>query len=683
MRSIKLQKENKTPDIVQSKTPFFQGDIVFQASTHITGRIIEITTGPEPKVFIQSGGSPPKEMSLSLAITALTKLPMEGLQAQVLINRNSLTTWEKDAPLKLVALALIDLNKAGKPAEIKREIDGNNLLSTKWENWWKRVQPALKQSPYFRLRFDGAYELLTSPDQVSGTSLPSVSKKKEASLSQSQLLELIKKLETGEDKFEDVQGVKTRHKIARELTKRSDKSPQIKGIIISSLQGSVVSARIMLDEYTKKADKQNILDALIALLDHIVNLLSSPLTQETKSTEHLNAKLKLFQEKLAVALSSLGNSLETSELLPINRKLLDLATGLVQAKADTWRKSSATILLSLGNIATTQPAILTITGRELATMQEKSDACVTVAKGIVEAIPNAERDSAMRRLIAGALVPPVDYPDRLIQNLLPRDKYLNWLAENIKDILQMADSNANMVINPILEKIGERIGIEELASYFQLIISVTLTHPRSGLTIPEITYAKISDWACNVSLRETNEYILDKEAMLSPVILAIKARMKREQNNWEKVKNSLQLEISNLQNKILDTNEEINRLQSVIEELKSSYHMPEKWTEYRAKKDILERLGMLHQEIFALKLKEHDDYKIGWILQQVETILKKNGISVFGNVNDIVVFNPSRHEFIRGAETSEKEVKVQYPGFLWKDPSGNSIVLVRARVARI
>ena len=365
-----MQKENNMPDITQSKPTFAPGDIVFQASKGITGRIIEITTSPEPKVFIQFGDGPAKEMSLSLAITALTKLPLEGLQAQVINNRNTLTTWEKDAPLRLVALALIDLNKAGKPVKIKEKIDGNHLLSTKWENWWKRVQPVLKQSPHFKLRFDGAYELLSSPDQVPAIPLPVVSKKKEASLSKTQVLELLKKLEAGEIKFDDVHGAKARHRIARELTKRLGKSPQIRGIIIPSLYGTVVSARIILGEYIKKADRQNILEALTALLDHIMNLSSSPTIQETINTEHLNAKLKLFKETLAPVLSRPGSSLQTAELLSINRKLQNLAMQLVQAETAIWRKEALdTVTQSLGNIAVTQPAILSVTGRELATMQ--------------------------------------------------------------------------------------------------------------------------------------------------------------------------------------------------------------------------------------------------------------------------------------------------------------------------
>ena len=672
--------QNSVPDHL----PFVSGDIITHHVWGI-GRIAEITSGPEPRVVLQFEDGTLREMSLKLAVTTLKKLPPDGLCAEVSKNREALSSWEKDAPLKLVALALRDLSGAGKPGEIRQKLEGYKLLSRKWEIWWKRVQPVLKQSPAFRVWYDGSYKLIVSPDEVPATPLPAISRKKEPSLSQSQLLELLTKVESGETKFEDVEGVKTRHRIARELSKRAAKYPHVEQIIISSLYGPLVPARIMLQEYVKKADIQNKLKMLVALLDHIIGLISSTDAKDAKGlTEHISAKLNLVKDILVKTLSHRDGGFTPEVLLSLTCRLLDVAVQLTDSEPAVWRRRAVdTIAQSLGNIAVAQMDALITIGRDLATKQRALNARASVAEDVIKTIPVERRNDAIRYLLAGTLsIPtPTDLTDHLIQYLLPREHYIEWLADNVRDIAQMAGPDTSAAINDLLEKIGTRISPEKLESYVRLIMATTLMPTRSGLAIPEIAFKRISEWAQVVDLESMMSH-LHNHTVLSPIVIAIKSRMKKEQDGWEQVKGFMQSENNSLRDKVIEYNQTVSRLESVIEELKSGYRMPEKWTEYRAKKDILERLGILYQEIFALWGKEKNNAGLKWIIQQIETILIRHGASVFGDVNKIVVFNPSQHVFIRGSETSEKEVKVQCPGFLWKDPAGNSIVLVRAQVVR-
>ena len=151
-----MKDQNDVSQIARARTRLVPGDIVFQASRGITGRVVDITTDLEPRVLVQFADGPPQEMSLNLAITALTKLRPDGLQAQAVTNRDTIIAYQKDDPLKLVALALVDLSMIGKPSAIRLQIQRSNLLSVGWETWWKKVQPALKRSSSFRLRSDGA-----------------------------------------------------------------------------------------------------------------------------------------------------------------------------------------------------------------------------------------------------------------------------------------------------------------------------------------------------------------------------------------------------------------------------------------------------------------------------------------------------------------------------------------------
>lgn len=326
--------------------------------------------------------------------------------------------------------------------------------------------------------------------------------------------------------------------------------------------------------------------------------------------------------------------------------------------------------------------MLNSTLRDLEAMQVQPDVCASVARGMVEAMPGMERDGALRRLIAGALALPVDYPDTLITSLLPRQRCIQWLTENMREILQIADPGACKAISVIAERTGARIGTEETAGYVQLVMAISLANPGGGLSLSQTVRARLAEWASTVSLAEKDESILDEEDALSPLIVAVKARLERERSSWRERESSLQSEIAGFKDKIIECDNTINRLQGVVEELKSGYRMPERWAEYRGKKDTMERLGILYQEILTSGLEDQFAMEASWILRQIEAILIRSGASAFGDIGDTVVFSPSQHEFIQGMDTSERRVKIRCPGFRCKDPAGSSVVLVRARVTR-
>jgi len=665
------------------EVPFEPGDVVFQASRGITGCVVEITGGLEPRVLVQFGDSPLREMSVGVATTALTKLHPFGLRAQAIKKRDALVACEKDNPLKLIALALVDLGGTAKVSAIRKEIENTRLLSTRWETWWKRVQPVLKQSSHFRRTVDGSYQLLTDPDRVREVSLPRVARKEAGVLSRSQVLQLIQTAETEGLSLDDVHGSRAKHLVARELVKRSSGVPQLKRVLLSSIDGTVVSARIVLDEYIKKEDKQSILDALIALLEHVSDLLSSSDGRQTSAAQHVNAKIRLFQDKLALTISRLGANLEVTDMLSLNSRLLVLATQLVHSQAGGRRTEACSgIMQSIATVAAVWPHVLNATVPELAGNHVNPDLCARVAKGILDAIPASDIDDALRRLLVGALVLPVDYSDSLVQNLLRRDRRLQWLAESLGDILHVAGPDSCSTINALIDRIGAGIRDAEEAGFVKLAMAVALKSPAVSVSLSQSVRARISAWSSNTCLEERDDTTADEEAVLRPIKIAIEARVVREKKSWEEARGSLLSEIADLQARNAESEETVNRLQGVIDDLKSGYHMPEKWVEYRARKHVLERLGVLYQEIHSIRQEKQRVQEMDHILRQIETILAKSGVSLLGREGTTVLFNPAQYEFIRGTETSEEKVRVRCPGFIWRDPANNSVVLVRARVSR-
>ena len=74
----------------------------------------------------------------------------EGLTACLLADRDEVLRWKDENPLRLVAAAILD---APRPRAVRKDL-GESLVPAiiapeEWENWWKVVQPAVRDSKSF------------------------------------------------------------------------------------------------------------------------------------------------------------------------------------------------------------------------------------------------------------------------------------------------------------------------------------------------------------------------------------------------------------------------------------------------------------------------------------------------------------------------------------------------------
>ena len=72
-----------------------------------------------------------------------------GLKANLAANREETLRWVDDAPLRLVAAALLDANRQRKAQTqyVREALTAEVIPPDDWDAWWKRVQPALKEFP--------------------------------------------------------------------------------------------------------------------------------------------------------------------------------------------------------------------------------------------------------------------------------------------------------------------------------------------------------------------------------------------------------------------------------------------------------------------------------------------------------------------------------------------------------
>ena len=101
----------------------------------------------------------------------------DGLYAYLNANREAVLRWEKEAPLLLVAAALVDL---GGKARVVRTTNLKNRLSEVIDpehmgDWWKRVQPALRESDQFEYDTKKGTRLRVKPEDIKETSLEELS----------------------------------------------------------------------------------------------------------------------------------------------------------------------------------------------------------------------------------------------------------------------------------------------------------------------------------------------------------------------------------------------------------------------------------------------------------------------------------------------------------------------------
>lgn len=100
----------------------------------------------------------------------LTPLDEESPEVLLWEQHAELKPWVEDAPLRLVALALLVDGSSGEMSHIREKLDGRVLEEGQWENWWKKRQQQIRKSPeHFSVAKTGnktVYTLRSDLDKV-------------------------------------------------------------------------------------------------------------------------------------------------------------------------------------------------------------------------------------------------------------------------------------------------------------------------------------------------------------------------------------------------------------------------------------------------------------------------------------------------------------------------------------
>ena len=155
--------------------------------------------------------------------------------------------------------------------------------------------------------------------------------------------------------------------------------------------------------------------------------------------------------------------------------------------------------------------------------------------------------------------------------------------------------------------------------------------------------------------------------ILTPFEEVLHNKISEEREVANRVRLALESDIRDLQSTIQKVTDKSNKLEEISGQLKSSYRIPEQWAQYQGKKEVLEGLAKIYQEIFLTNNKAANSQITRWILNRLEKLLKINGVTEFGQIKSHHIYNPTTHEFIPGSVIKGTEIQIICPGFEVQD----------------
>lgn len=648
---------------------FLPGNVVLHRQWGV-GHVIERASGAQADLVVDFPGKPRHRMSSQLASYALSKLPSDGLEALLLREPDKVATWGKDAPLKLIGATLADLGGAAKPAEIRAKLEGR-LVPIQWASWWKRVQPALKDSAYFLVHSDGSYYLTSTVEQIPERPLPPSSKKVKAEkLSSAQVKEIVASLEAGETKFESLKGATTLSLAAKELVQECSTSERAQSVVMAALQGPVLHARVVLQELLRLGQATYLIDGLRQFIEHIQLLVVAPAGKEGKKvSEHVKSKLHLF-EKVARHLTKRQQlQADPDSVKGLMHALLQLALAVWRQDMSSWRSESLDCISNTVVIlAKAEPKLFNIIGEYLATKDGNTLGKIALTDSLFKKVNINIRRDAVDKLLTGSLVRPSEFFEECFLRHIKEEEQLSWISSRLPQILSSSNIHTFEAFARLLVRKNPRLEPQEIRTYLSLLIAIASVNPQAQAILSSVIRDRLKQSLDEVVSQTSNlTRLSEPRTVLDFIEAASYAKVAEEREKANAIQSRLESNIEDLQLALKTTRGKSAKLDEMVEQLKSSYRLPEQWALFQGKKEVLASLVAIYQEAFLAKAASSDLKVRGWVLQRLQNLLQRHGVSEFGQVDSCSSYNPALHEFILGFEETRGEIRILCPGFEWQD----------------
>lgn len=662
---------------------FSPGDIVLHRQWGAGQVLEEVKEGAQESIAIGFPGKPYHLMSLEVADRALSQLPSNGLEALLLRTPDMARQWSRRAPLKLIATTLTDLGGDAKSGDLRRKLERPNVLHVKWQSWWKRVQPVIHQSPHFRTRSDGAYQLISAVADVPESPLASSPRKgRITSLDGAQVAAVASRLETGDVGFESLKDANSLRLIAKELVQRSATSEKAQAVIDAAMTGSVLQARLVLEELSCSATQVRMADAMIGFITSIQHSAASS-KKGKKIGAHVLAKTGLLEQTIRDYVAEHDICVWGPQVQLFTRAALQLGMAIWEKGMTYWRSESlehvSKVVAVLGE---KHPMVFEFAGDYLASKDEDLASALAVADTLLaKAAPEVHSD-AIDRFLQGALTGSSRFVEHCFLRHLAAGQRSIWISSALSRILSSVDTHSLTMLATLLGRSMPDLESRELKACAELAIRIaSVSHdPQASLLLAIQESLTKSLGALSLEGREVT-IEAGGGTVLGAIEVAFRDNLRKTKDEAERRHDVLEAEIANTRRALLVAEAESVRRKELIEQLKSGYRLPERWAAFEGSRRVLQAIVDIHQEAFLVqKTGSAESESITWVLRLLESVLQGSGVATRGRAGTTEVYDPALHDYIPGSKREGTLVRIVCPAFEWQDPAGKKMLLARGKV---
>lgn len=659
---------------------FRPGDVVIHRNWGV-GLITAVDSSTSLGIKIDFKYKPQHQMSLYLAQSNLTILPADGLEALFIKYPERLANWGEEAPFKLIGAALADINRPTKPLEIRNRIENKHILKMSWGNWWKRVQPVIRELPQFRRNSKGFYELVASLEQIPTVPLPSApQKKKKEAVDSTTAKEIAAKVLAGEVNLGDIKGAEVLKPVLKELFRKNAPVQQASAACLKVVDGPVVNIRMVLERLNKAKRPSELIRVLEQIVSSVRNLYTAGGQDiEEKKRGHFIAKIGLVEDGVKKILDDPVSPELVSEIIALTELLLDFALNFWQENTSKWRADllsgilSAVAILGQNNLQVRQTI-----GTFISAYASGASTKIGVAEELIKKFGDAEKTVFENELLDAAVKLSPQFAKLYFSRIVVDRKQPGWILDFLGNLFP------NQTLESLLEIFKKNRDIlrqQNLIEYVELVAGLAATSSLLGSSASYSFSSELESTLIDALINKQTGPEDEATGTLGLISKVIDAKLRAETELALHVRNEMESEIRTLQEEQEEERGRVAKQHEEIKRLQSGYRIPEKWATFHGKKEIAEGLAELYQEALLSRGPGIDTGTRRWLLLRIEILFQRNGINLLGKVGDKEKYNPSLHEFTADKSKIAETVIIVCPGFEWEDPNGNRIILSRARVS--
>jgi molecular chaperone GrpE (heat shock protein) len=550
----------------------------------------------------------------------------------------------------------------------------------KWATWWKRVQPAVKESPNFTVRDDGSTTLKGDPIQIPYAPLlsaPKTVRKKDTESTPSLAIKIV----GGEIHLQDIPALDQQRRVFREVAKKNRWEWLDAEGFTEELVSSIPTARMVFDELARSGQFDRWTDQVNRYYRSITAGLSLSAGQADKRQDGkwITGRTDMIESVCATATGAPGFQGIDGGLI---ESLVDLWLEIAGRDNSDWSTTAQDhIEVSLALFLIEDQALTGSLAASFSRSKIPSAVKIRALDSFMRRFDSKQRLPVLREMWRAGLDPAREIGWRILTRTNPPDRLSEAVVQEIDHIM---DSNDNRHLQ-VLADYSKRVSPESTGSELRII---TLAQLKLAALSEEASKLLEDHLMTNLEsvLAPISEVTSENNEPVTPDLIELFLSSASRVLDTEKAQ--LQITVGELQSRIRELEDSLQhteqrnvQVEAMGDQLRRGFKLPEKWAEFQGQKMVLEEITKYYQELErAGTTGSLDRQSIDWITRRLDTALSQFRVTKIGTFGSHHDFDVSRHQLIPGEGDPGGGVIVESPGFVWVDPEGNEVVLVKSQV---